>query len=40
MKEEYIEKITTLLNDCNDISLLDFVFQLLNESGQHLPESI
>lgn len=32
MKEEYIQQIIELLNQCNDISLLDFVFQLLRKS--------
>jgi hypothetical protein len=29
MKEEYILKITTQLPQCNDISLLDLIYQLL-----------
>jgi hypothetical protein len=31
MKEEYVEKITELLPDCNDLSLLDLIFQLLKK---------
>lgn len=29
MKEEYIQKITELLPNCNDPSLLDLIYQLL-----------
>lgn len=29
MKKAYIEEINKLLNNCDDISLLDFVFQLM-----------
>ena len=29
MKEEYIREITELLQKCNDLSTLDFIFQLL-----------
>lgn len=32
MKEEYIQQIIELLNQCNDISLLDFIKQLLDKS--------
>lgn len=32
MKEEYIEKITNLLKKCNDLSLLDLIYKLLNKS--------
>lgn len=32
MKEEYLEKIIQLLNLCDDISTLDLVLQLLQES--------
>lgn len=32
MKETYIEKIEELINNCSDIELLDFVFQLLTKS--------
>jgi len=32
MKEQYIEKIVELLEKCNDISLLDLVYKLLNKS--------
>lgn len=31
MKKEYIQKITELLNQCNDPSILDFIFQLLKK---------
>ena len=31
MKQEYIEAITNLLNHCNDISILDFIYQLLKK---------
>lgn len=30
-KKEYIAEICKLLNDCNDLSLLDLILQLLNE---------
>lgn len=32
MKEEYLEKIIQLLNLCDDISTLDLILQLLQES--------
>lgn len=32
MKEEYLEKIIQLLNVCDDISTLDLILQLLQES--------
>lgn len=35
MREEYIPKINELLKDCNDLSLLDLIYQLLNKSVQH-----
>ena len=31
MKEEYIEQITKLLQNCNDISVLDLIHQLLKK---------
>lgn len=33
MKEEYINQIIKLLNQCNDISLLDLITKLLQKSG-------
>lgn len=36
MKEEYIQAITELLKNCNDISILDLIFQLLKK---HLSQS-
>ena len=33
MKEEYIKQILELANQCNDLSLLDFVLQLLQKSS-------
>lgn len=33
-KGEYVQKITNLIERCNDIDLLDFVFQLLTKSNQ------
>jgi len=33
MKEEIIKKITEQLKQCNDISLLDLILQLLNKCG-------
>lgn len=32
MKEEYIKKIHILLEKCNDLSMLDLIFKLLNKS--------
>ena len=32
MREEYIEKIVENLNVCSDLSLLDFILQLLQKS--------
>jgi hypothetical protein len=34
MKEEYILKITELLERCNDIQLLDLIHQLLQKSQE------
>ena len=36
MKEEYIQAITELLKKCNDISFLDFIFQLLQKHLKQL----
>lgn len=33
MKEEYIQQIIELMNQCNDISLLDLIMQLLQKSN-------
>lgn len=33
MKEEYIQAIVELLGQCNDISLLDLIHNLLKKSG-------
>lgn len=32
MKQEYIEAITHLLNNCEDISLLDLILKLLEKT--------
>jgi hypothetical protein len=32
MKEEYIPQIIELMNQCNDVSLLDLIMQLLQKS--------
>jgi hypothetical protein len=32
MNTEYVEKIVSLLEKCEDLSLLDFIYQLLNKS--------
>lgn len=32
MKEEYINQIIELLQQCNDLSLLDLILQLLHKS--------
>ena len=34
MYEEYIKKITDQLSKCEDISLLDLIYQLLKKSQQ------
>ena len=31
MKEEYTQEITELLKKCNDLSLLDLIYQLLKK---------
>lgn len=31
MKDEYINEIIKLLKNCKDLSLLDFIFQLLKK---------
>lgn len=33
-KEEYIPKINALVNKCNDLSLLDMIYRLLQKSQQ------
>jgi hypothetical protein len=33
MKEEYTQAIIELLKDCNDLSLLDLIFQLLKKQA-------
>lgn len=33
MKEDYIETIKMLLNECEDLELLDFIFQLLHKAS-------
>lgn len=40
MKEEYILQITELLHNCNDLSLLDLIFQLLDKSVQQPPQTL
>ena len=35
MKEEYLQKIHELAEKCDDLSLLDLIYQLLNKSVQH-----
>ena len=41
MKEEYISKITTQLSRCNDILLLDLIYQLLlTEGGDYSGKAI
>ncbi len=34
MREEYIKKITDQLSNCEDISLLDLIYQLLQKCQQ------
>lgn len=33
MKEDYIQRIVELLQNCNDIPLLDLILKLLQKSG-------
>lgn len=34
MKQEYIDKIIQKLQECNDISLLDLILQLLTKAAR------
>lgn len=34
MKEEYIKAIKEQLDECNDLSLLDLVYQLINKAKE------
>ena len=36
MKEQYLAEITTLLDQCEDLSLLDLIHNLLLKSQRHL----
>lgn len=36
MKDEYIEQIIKLLQDCNDISVLDLIHQLLKKHSAQI----
>ena len=36
MKEEYIQEIIELLKGCNDISLIDLIFQLLKKHSTQI----
>lgn len=36
MKEEYIQAITELLKNCNDISILDLIYQLLQKHSTQI----
>ena len=36
MKHEYFKEITELLSSCNDMSLLDFIFQLLKKHSEQV----
>ena len=36
MKEQYLNEITALLEQCNDLSLLDLIHNLLLKSQSHL----
>ena len=31
MKDEYIQEITQLLNQCNNVDILDLIYQLLKK---------
>jgi hypothetical protein len=39
MKEEYVLKIHDLTEKCNDLSLLDLIYQLLNKSVQEVADA-
>ena len=36
MKQEYIKEIIDLLPSCTDVSLLDFIFQLLKKHSEQV----
>lgn len=36
MKEQYIRTITELLQQCNDLKLLDLIFQLLKKRSTQI----
>ena len=36
MKHEYFKEITELLSNCNDMSLVDFIFQLLKKHSEQV----
>ncbi len=37
--DTYIKKINELLKDCNDIELIDFIYQLLQKRCKQLPDT-
>ena len=39
MQKEYAKAINQLINQCHDIELLDFIYQLLNKRCKHLPDT-
>ena len=39
MKEEYILAICKLLHKCDDLELLDLLYQLLNKSVKQTPDA-
>lgn len=39
MKKEYISAITKLLNECNDLEMLEIIFQLLKKSNDKLVDA-
>lgn len=36
MKEEYVKEITELVKKCDDLSLLDLIFQLLKKRTEQI----
>jgi hypothetical protein len=36
MKEQYVQKITELLEKCNDLPLLDLIYQLLKKRSTQI----
>lgn len=39
MKNEYITAINNMLNNCQDMELIDFIYQLLYKRTKHVAET-